>query len=192
MAVAPGAMMAFQIIGAGLSAYSAFSQASAQKGAAEYQAAVQRNNALVATWQAEDAIRRGEADKQRVQTRTAALKGRQRAMLAERGLDLGEGSALDLLSDTDMAGAVDSNTAIDNAAREAFGYKVNAGNHDANAALLKYKADTTNPTGAAMGSLLTSGGQVASSWYSMTEKGVDPFGFGKKNTGSSWVNGFDL
>jgi hypothetical protein len=164
------------IAGTVAQAYGARQAAKAQKNAANYQAAVARNNAKVAEWQAEDALRRGEMAKQQTQLNTAALKGRQRAMLAERGIDLGEGSALNLLTDTDQFGAIDANTVIDNANREAYGFRVGAQNNNANADLLQYKADTTNPDAAAAGTLLTGAGQVASSWYTFSSKGKDPFG----------------
>jgi hypothetical protein len=164
------------VAGTVMQAYGAHQGAKAQKNAANYQAAVARNNAQVAEWQAEDALRRGEMAKQRAQLNTANLKGRQRAMLAERGIDLGEGSALNLLTDTDQFGAMDAGTVTDNANREAYGFRVGAQNSSANAELLQYKADSTSPGAAAAGSLLTGAGQVASSWYTFSSKGNDPFG----------------
>lgn len=168
--------VAAQVAGAVLGASSAFSSAQASKNAAEYQAQIQRNNATIAEWQAEDAIRRGQDASQKAQLNTASLKGRQRAAMAERGIDLGEGSALNLLTDTDMFGKIDSNTAIDNSKREAWAYREQGKGSLSNAALLQYKADSTNPYMSSAGSLLTGAGQVASSWYSFSEKGKHPFG----------------
>lgn len=161
-----------QVAGTVASAIGARNKAKAEKGAMEYQAAVARNNAQIAEWQAEDAIRRGQVTKQQSQLKTNALKGRQRAMMAERGIDLGEGSALNILTDTDMIGAIDANNATDNAAREAFGFKVQGSNYKSNADLLTARAGSISPNGAAFGSLLTGAGSVASSWYSMSSKGI--------------------
>lgn len=176
--------------GAAYSAYGAYNQAKGAKAAANYNAAVARNNAQVAQWQAEDATRRGVDEKRRVQVQANQLKGRQITAMAERGIDLGEGTALDILTDTDFFGEIDANTTIANAAREAFGFKVTASNYNSQGDMQAARARSISPGGAAAGSLLTSAGRVASTWYGFSQKApgatsadndwvIDPYNYSK-------------
>lgn len=165
--------------GALASAYGAYTKSRGEQAAYEYQAKVAENNAVMARWQAEDATKRGQTAVMSHQLKVAALRGTQRASLAARGVDIGEGSALDILSGTDLMGTIDANTITDNAAKEAWAYRNQAANYTGNAALLKMRADNESPFGAAAGSLLTGAGSVASSWYRMTQTGL--FSTGSKS-----------
>jgi len=134
-------------LSAGFGAYSASQQASAQKQANDYQAAVARNNATIASQQRSDAIQRGEIDAQTAMRAQASVLGSQRASLAANGVDLGQGSALDQLASTKFLGAMDVNTIQSNAARTAWGYDVQNMNDNAGATLSKWQADSINPAG---------------------------------------------
>lgn len=178
-----------QIAGAVTSTVGAYNQAKGAKASANYQAAVARNNAQMAEWQAEDAVTRGQTARQKQQLQTNALKGRQRAVMAERGIDLGEGSALNILTDTDFFGKIDANTVEANAAREAFGYKSTANNFLAEANAQSARASSIKPGMSAMTSALTGAGAVASSWYSFSSKGATPFsGSGGKGNRISYYD----
>jgi hypothetical protein len=148
-----------------MSVYSAFSSSSDNKAAYNYQAAVDRNNAMIANWNAQDAARRGEQDLIDTRRKTAAIMGNQRATLAGRGIDLSEGSALNILSDTAYLGEQDALTVKDNTAKNVWAAKVQANNDTANAGLLKMRADNENPLLSGASSLLTGAGKVADSWY---------------------------
>lgn len=130
---------------AAVAAAGAYGQAQGQKNQAEYQAQVNANNQKVAGWQAEDAAKRGEAAVQATRRKYAALQGTQRASLAARGLDISDGSANAILTDTDFFGDMDQNTVRANAARQAWGYQVQASNFQGNAAALRAQADGINP-----------------------------------------------
>lgn len=174
---------ASQIAGAVTSTIGSYNKAKGEKAAANYNAAVARNNAQMSEWMAEDAVRRGMDTKRKTQLQASQLKGRQRAMLAERGIDLGEGSALDLLTDTDLFGQIDANTVEANAAREAFGYKAQATNYLAEAGFQQARASSISPGRSALTSALTGAGAVASTWYSFSSKGVTPFSSSKRDWG---------
>lgn len=154
-----------QIAGMVSNAFGAYNQSKATQQAYDYQAAVNRNNAQIAEWQARDAITRGQKAEQAQRLKTAQLKSSQRASFAARGVSLAEGSAANILQDTDFMGNVDALTIRDNAAREAWGHRVQAGNYAADADALSARAASESPAGKAFTSLLTSGGAVASSWY---------------------------
>jgi hypothetical protein len=158
-------MMGMQVAGAVTSAQGAAQQSQATKAAYEYQSAVSSNNAQLAQWQAQDALQRGAQAEQQQRLKTAQLKGSQRARLAANGVALDEGSALNVLQDTDYMGGQDAMTIRDNAAREAWGYRTQAGNYASDASMLQSRADAEDPDRAMFGSLLGSAGSVASSWY---------------------------
>lgn len=155
VSIAVGAAVA----SAAMSGLSAYSQADATKKAANYQAQVAANNAKVSAWQRSDALQRGEIDAQNAMRKQASVLGEQRASMAANGIDISQGSALDVLSTTRFLGQVDVNTIQSNAAREAWGYDVQGANFMADANLSKWKADNTNPAlagGMAAGSSLLS------------------------------------
>lgn len=158
------ALVASAVIG-GVSAYSA---AETRKDQAQYQSAVASNNAKVAEWQAADAKERGDRAAADTRRKYAALQGTQRASLAARGLDISEGSANAILTDTDFFGAYDQNVTRANAEREAWGHRVRASNFGGDAAAYSASADAENPllSGALAGaSSYFSSPLVASKWY---------------------------
>lgn len=101
-------------------------QGEAEQRAAESEAQLSEYNAQVAALQAKDALERGveEAGKFRAQVR--GLIGSQRAGFASGNIDVGVGSAVDVQADTARLGELDALTIKTNAAREAWGYQVQA------------------------------------------------------------------
>jgi hypothetical protein len=98
----------------------------AQKRAAESQAELLDYNATVADAQAADAIARGEMEADRFRTGVKGIIGAQRAATAAGNVDVGFGSSLDVQADAAFLGELDALTIEQNAAREAWGYKVDA------------------------------------------------------------------
>lgn len=158
-------MMGMQIAAAVNQGVAARSNAVAQQNALNYQAQVSANNAKIAQWQAQDALQRGARTEQTQRLKTAQLKGAQRASLAARGISLDEGSALNLLQDTDFMGDLDVATIQDNTTKEAWGFENQANNALNDAALMTGRAQATSPNAAMFGTLLTGAGSVADSWY---------------------------
>jgi hypothetical protein len=107
-----------------MAAGGAIKQGQAQKAQAKYQSAVERNNATIAGWQAEDATKRGQIAEQRQRLATSRLAGAQRAGMASSGVELTSGSPLDVLGDTAQLGELDALTIRSNAEREAYGARV--------------------------------------------------------------------
>jgi hypothetical protein len=123
------------------------------------------NNAKMAEYAAQDAIKRGEEEAINVQRKGAALKSAQRVNLASKGLDLGYGTAADLQDQTDFFTQSDVATTRDNARREAWNLRARGQN-----ALAQGRADALNSQMSAAGSLLGGAGQVSSKWYDYTRK----------------------
>lgn len=174
--------LAIMAAGAYMQANAAKNAAKSQKNAYEYQAAVSRNNAKIAEWQAQNEIAKGQQAEIEQRRKTAALKGGQTASLAARGLDISSGSALNILTDTDYMGEQDALTIRDNAAKSAWSARLQSQNESNNAAMMSSAASGISPSGAFTSSLLGSAGSVAGSWYAKSGSGATTKTTGYKNT----------
>lgn len=143
----------------------AYRNAKAQKTAARWQASVERNNAALAEWEAQDALMRGEEAWQQHRLKTASLKGAQRARMASNGVLLSEGSPLRILTDTDYLSDVDAQTIRRNASREAYLARSKAVQSRNNASLLEFQGDSISPMVQAGATFLDGASTVASKWY---------------------------
>lgn len=158
--------------GMGMQAFGAYSNSKAAKTAYGAQAQIAANNAQIAGWQADDAMARGRRTASTIRLKANQVKGSQRAAMAANGVDLGEGSALQILADTDLFAGIDANTAMDNAAKEAWAIRNQAAGFTAESNLLKARGDAESPGFALAGSLITGAGRVASSWYTPGSMGA--------------------
>lgn len=98
----------------------------AGKSQADQQAAALRQNAFYLNQSAQDAKARGiiDSDQARVQTQQAI--GTQRAAMASNGGVVDEGTNAIIQQDTAQLGELDALTISNNAAREAYGFQVQA------------------------------------------------------------------
>ena len=101
-------------------------QAQGQQQNAGFQSGMLKQNAAFKNRTAEETLIAGDsaADWQRV--RTGQAIGTQRSSIAANGIDVNSGSAARLQDDTAMLGELDALTIQNNAAREAYGYRVQA------------------------------------------------------------------
>lgn len=115
-------------VGLGLAGLGAGFSAAGSLQAGRYQKQVADYNAAVADIQANDTIARGDEAVRRQRVATKQLIGAQRASMAAQGQDLGDpdSSAGQLQEDTAYLGELDAQTIRLNAAREAWGYRVQA------------------------------------------------------------------
>jgi len=132
----------------------------------EYQAKIDENNRNVALWKAADAKARGAKEEAALRVKVAGLKGRQRSALAASGVEVGSGSALDILGDTAALGELDALTIRSNAERESYEQNVVASNLQANAGMKRMGAQNARIAGkiGATTSLLSGAGSIASKW----------------------------
>lgn len=126
-------MTAIAIGSLALGAYQSYRKGKAEKkageagqAAANSQADLADYNAAVATVQADDAIARGAEEESRFRSGVRGMIGAQRAGFAGGNIDVGYGSAADVQGDVAFLGELDALTIKTNAAREAWGYKVQA------------------------------------------------------------------
>lgn len=136
-----------------------------------HQAAMDRINAQVTELQARDAMLQGQRREQSSRLKTAALKSSQRVALAANGVDLGEGSAANILTSTDYLGEMDANAIAADAIKSAWGYKVESTNLRNRAAMSDANAFGVSPGAAAGTSLLGSATSVAGHYYAKNKGG---------------------
>jgi hypothetical protein len=140
-------------------------QADAAKKTAEYQAAVARNNAIIAERAAVQKEQEGKIAEQRTRQQAARLAGRQRAVFASNGVLVDDGSALDTVLDTAAYGELDALNTRYNYAGQAYNLRVQGSNFQNDAALADYRAATSDASLAQLGTLLGTAGSVAGKWY---------------------------
>ena len=168
--------MAATVVGGAVSAVGSMQQSKAQAGQAKYYAAVARNNEILAKRAADDARERGLVEELNQRIRTNQLVGRQRASLAANGVEVGTGSAIDLVEDTLKIGETDALTIRANAERDAMGYLAQGADFKGEASL--YDSSARNIRSALpfelAGTALATGGTVASQWYSFQQSKEKP------------------
>jgi len=157
-----GAGAASQTIGAYYSAKN-------QKSTLGFQAATDDQNARLAELSAQTELLRGQREQQNSQLTTAQLKSRQRVSMAANGVDLGEGTAANVLTTTDVMGEIDANTLVANAVRSAWGYRTQASTLRSDARVKRATAGAISPGAAAFSTLLGQAGKVATNWYDLSK-----------------------
>lgn len=97
-----------------------------QQQAAFQQAQFDRLQARMADMAAGDARQRGAQEAGRVRMQGSRIVGEQKAAMGASGVDPSTGSPLALMADTRLISELDAATLQNNAAREAWGYSVQA------------------------------------------------------------------
>ena len=154
------------VAGLVMSAYGDMQQSKAAKSQANYQAAVSRNNRIIADRNAADIEKQGKEDANRHRAKVRQMEANQIAGLAGQGVDVTQGTSIDLLADTAELGEFDAQVIESNAGREAYNARVQGMNHGSQAGLYDAKASAQNPTMAGATSLLSGAGQVSDRWNS--------------------------
>jgi hypothetical protein len=111
--ISMGIMAGVTIASAGLSAFSQIRQGA-------YQAEVARMNAKFAGDQARVEALSGATEAETLKLKAGQFAGEQKAQFASAGVDVGSGSALDILADTRLMSDIDAATIKSNAASRAY------------------------------------------------------------------------
>lgn len=133
MGLMTGIALALTAASVATQAYGQKKQATAAKKAGQAQARVAESsaqvldfNAEIADLQAKDAVIRGAEAESRFRTQIRGAIGTQRAGFAAGNIDVSFGSPVDVQADAAFLGELDALTIRTNAAREAWGFKVQA------------------------------------------------------------------
>jgi hypothetical protein len=170
------ASLAMTAVSTGVGFIGQMNQQAAAGAQSNYLAQMAQRNQQIYDMQAKDATDRGQVQEDRQREKTAQILGTQRAALASQGTDLA-GSPTDILADTRTAGELDALTIRSNAAKEAWGYKVQAANAGAEASMRSSFQPSYLGAGA---SLLAGASGIADKWsrfkYSAGgSAGADPY-----------------
>ena len=155
--------------GAVSSAVGSFYSAKMTKNQLAFEASMADINARIAELGARSAFEQGQQQVASLTMQAGQLKGRQRASMAANGVDLGEGSAAEVQASTELMKAIDKQTIEANAVKNAWGYRTQGANYQSEALMKRGSASGISPLASGASSLLTSGAQVASSWYSLNK-----------------------
>lgn len=174
-------------VGAGISAIGQWKAGNKMKeaGAAERDAANDQAtlidfNAHIADLQAEDALQRGKVEENRFRQGVALTVGSTRAGFAGQGVDVNVGSAVDVQADQVFRGELDAHQIATNAAREAWGYKVQGYDLRQQANIRRkeganaYRAGVSQRNQARLGAVtgaITTGGNLLAQRFGFSERG---------------------
>lgn len=162
--------------GAGISAFGAIEGGQATAKAANYSAAVSRNNAVIANQNADYSIASGLEKADTASRKNAAIGGRIKATQAANGIDVNSGSAVDVQAGQRETGELDASTVLNNAELTAYGYRNQASSYTAQSQLQTAEAEQA-PIGAdlkAAGGLLSSASGLGTKWASLGNPGSSP------------------
>lgn len=158
--------------GAATSTVGSYYAARGQRTALKLQARIAEVNARIAEGQARDALQRGERQEQATRMGAAQLRSSQRAAMGASGIDLGSETAAAVLTSTDYLTEVEANTIKANALREAWGFRMDAGQSRSEAAMARATRKGISPLGDAASTLITGAAQVAGSYAAFRQSGA--------------------
>lgn len=163
--IAPLALAA-GVAGSTISAVGTLEQGQATANAAKYQAQVAQNNAVIANQNADYSIAAGQAGAANTSRKGAAAVGKIKAAQAASGIDVNSGSAVNVQAGERATNKLDTETVLNNAELQAYGYRSQATGYEATAGLETYKAEQA-PIAAdfsAAGGFLSSASGVGEKW----------------------------
>lgn len=127
-AAAPFIAAGAALVGAGAAVYGGISGASAQREAAGKQQDAANAQATIADMSAIDALSRGRTEAGRIREAGSRLISQQRTAYAGAGVDVGSGTAVDVVTGTRVLTELDALTVQNSAARAAWGFQEEAHN----------------------------------------------------------------
>jgi hypothetical protein len=162
------------VVGGLFSAYSAVQQGQAAAAQAAYQSQVAQNNAIIAKQNATYARQSAEVKAVQQQYKTAALIGSIRAAQAANGLDVNEGTNVDVQGGAYMLGKQDEQNIRIAGEREAYGYETQAMNFNAERGLYDFKGAQASGSiiPSAIGSFIGTAASVGQKWQQFQSTGL--------------------
>lgn len=129
-------------VGSALSgAYAAYSQAMRIAGSLDTAASISATNAKLMQFGVDQSFRRRDAEVAMLTRKAAEIKARSRVAYAARGVALGTGTSAEVLASSDIHKAIDKAVADTNALAQAWGYRRQAIQLDAQAKAQRIMAD---------------------------------------------------
>lgn len=166
----PGSLGILSLVGSAVSGVTGFigsmQQASAQADAARYQAAVSRNNQIIAQQNATRSAQAGAVQAQNRDLRTRQVLGQITAAQGASGIDVGSESSKEVRDAAQQLGRFDAQTVYENALLTSRSESAAASNFGAQAKLDTMRASNAESTGllGGFGSLLGGATSFADKW----------------------------
>ena len=141
----------------------------AQGNASSYQAAVARNNAVIANQNADYADQAGMAQADATARKGAAMGGKIKTAQAANNIDVNTGSAARVQAGQRATSKLDTETVLNNSELTAYGYRSQATGFTAQGGLESMKAEEAPIGGAlnATGDLLSGASTAGTKWSQM-------------------------
>jgi hypothetical protein len=167
------------IIGSVVSAVGQVANGMASAANAEYQSQVAANNAQIARQNATYSIQAGQAKAQQESMKQAQTGGLIKAAQAANGVDVNTGSNVDVQTSQREKGVLDTETTVHNSQLQAYGYRTQATNFEAQSQLDSQQASQAEFGGilGATGSLLSSAKSTGFS-FSSPATTTSPYSYG--------------
>ena len=171
-AIAAGGL-ALSAVGTGVSVMGAMQNAAAAKASADYQAKVAQGNEAIAAQNATYTAAEGEANAAIQDQKTRAAIGTEIAAEGSSGVDVNGASSSALRTSTAELGQLDANTIRSNAARQAYGYEVQASGFQNNASADTATGQNAQTAGNISGAagLLSGAGNASLNYANVMNKG---------------------
>lgn len=165
------AMAVIGVAGSLMGGINSYQSAQASASAAEYQSDIYRQNASIAQNNAITERQAGIDEARRIKLQTLSNISSQNVAMAANGIDIGEGSALDLTDSTKFYGEMDALTTYSNANSRASAFEAESQNYLAQAGMSSSVASNYKKSAllSGLGTTMTGLGQVGSSWYNYTK-----------------------
>lgn len=164
------ASMAFSVVGAVSQFVAQRQQAKAVEAKGKYDAAVARNNKILAQRQADDEREIGRIEEARHRQRIAQAAGTARAVLSASGFDATQDDAPVLQADIVEQGDIEARTIRANAERRARAFEFEGANQGAQAEAILAGTRRTGFEG--FGTLISGAASVADKWHSYKQGAV--------------------
>lgn len=151
-------MVASMVAGVGGQLYTASANASA----ANYEAEISRQNAILADRRAKDALERGRLEEQRAKAQATSVRKQQEASFSAANIDTSYGSPLDVILSSVQQGELDAAIIRSNAEREAEDFEMQGYNARANSNMSRARGRNAMTAGifASVGTALDGGAGV--------------------------------
>jgi hypothetical protein len=157
-------MDVISVVGAGMAAMGAMNQSQSRQDMSSYNAAVQRNNQIIAERNEKRILDQGTYEANAYRARTRSYISDQMVLMAAQGGDISFGSNVDLLADTAELGERDAVTIESNAADRAYDEKLKGLTAGSQASLYATQAANEDPLYAGVSTLLSTGSTVSHRW----------------------------
>jgi hypothetical protein len=127
------------LLGGIISAVGAIQAGQSQKAEADYQAAVARNNKVIADQNAVYEVQAGQVEEQASRMKYGEVLGEEKAQQGASGIQTESGSAPKVRQTTQLMSELDAATIADNAAYRAYGLRTQGTNFESQARLYEFQ-----------------------------------------------------